>query len=59
MTRRAFNWSELDRDMLYSMLYELKSKIVDKRLPIAEITSVVPEMDTTVAAAGMPVPVTT
>ena len=41
MTRRAFNWSELDRNMLYSMLYELKSKIVDKRLPIAEITSMV------------------
>ena len=41
MTRRAFNWSELDRDMLYSMLYELKSKIVDKRLPIAEIISIV------------------
>ena len=41
MTRRAFNWSELDRDMLYSMLYELKSKIVDKGLPIAEIISVV------------------
>ena len=41
MTRRAFNWSELDRNMLYSMLYELKSKIVDKRLPIAEIISVV------------------
>ena len=41
MTRRAFNWSELDRNMLYSMLYELKSKIVDKRLPIAEITSII------------------
>jgi len=41
MTRRAFNWSALDRDMLYSMLYELKSKIVDKRLPIAEINSMV------------------
>ncbi len=41
MTRRAFNWSNLDRDMLYSMLYELKPKIVDKRLPIAEITSMV------------------
>ena len=41
MTRRAFNWSELDRNMLYSMLYELKPKIVSKRLPIAEITSVV------------------
>jgi hypothetical protein len=41
MTRRAFNWSALDRDMLYSMLYELKSKIVDKRLSIAEINSMV------------------
>ena len=41
MTRRAFNWSELDRNMLYSMLYELKPKIVSKRLPIAEITSMV------------------
>jgi len=41
MTRRAFNWSELDRNMLYSMLYELKPKIVDKRLPIAEINSMV------------------
>ena len=41
MARRAFNWSALDRNMLYSMLYELKSKIVDKRLPIAEIISVV------------------
>jgi len=41
MTRRAFNWSELDRTMLYSMLYELKPKIVDKRLPIAEITSII------------------
>lgn len=41
MARRAFNWSELDRNMLYSMLYELKSKIVDKRLPIAEIISIV------------------
>ena len=41
MARRAFNWSALDRNMLYSMLYELKSKIVDKRLPIAEIISIV------------------
>jgi len=41
MTRKAFNWSALDRNMLYSMLYELKPKIVDKRLPIAEITSMV------------------
>ena len=41
MTRRAFNWSALDRNMLYSMLYELKPKIVDKRLPIVEVISIV------------------
>ena len=41
MARRAFNWSALDRNMLYSMFYELKPKIVDKRLPIAEIISIV------------------
>jgi hypothetical protein len=38
MARQAFNWSALDRNMLYSMLYELKSEIVDKRLTISEIT---------------------
>lgn len=38
MTRQAFNWSVLDRDILYSMLYGLKPEIVDKRLPIGEIT---------------------
>jgi hypothetical protein len=36
--RTPFNWSLLDRDTLYSMLYELKPEIVDKRLPIGEIT---------------------
>jgi len=36
--RTPFNWSLLDRDTLYSMLYELKSEIVDRRLPIGEIT---------------------
>jgi hypothetical protein len=40
MTRKAFNWSLLDRNTLYSMLYELKSEIVDKRLPIGKITSI-------------------
>ena len=40
MPRKAFNWSSLDRDTLYSMLYELKSEIVDKRLPIGKITSI-------------------
>jgi hypothetical protein len=38
MARQAFNWSILDRDTLYSMLYSLKPEIVDKRLPIGEIT---------------------
>jgi hypothetical protein len=41
MARQAFNWSLLDRDTLYSMLYQLKSEIVDKRLPIGEITSII------------------
>ena len=41
MARQAFNWSLLDRATLYSMLYELKSEIVDRRLPIGEITSVI------------------
>ena len=36
--RQQFNWSLLDRDTLYSMLYELKPEIVDRRLPIGEIT---------------------
>ena len=38
MAREAFNWSLLDRNTLYSMLYELKPEIVDRRLPIGEIT---------------------
>lgn len=38
MARQAFNWSLLDRDTLYSMLYQLKPEIVDRRLPIGEIT---------------------
>lgn len=41
MARQAFNWSLLDRDVLYSMLYQLKSDLVDKRLPIGEITSII------------------
>jgi len=41
MARKAFNWSLLDRDMLYSMLYELKPEIVDKRLTISQFTSLV------------------
>ena len=41
MARKAFNWSLLDRNTLYSMLYSLKPEIVDKRLPIAEITSII------------------
>jgi hypothetical protein len=38
MARQAFNWSLLDRATLYSMLYSLKPEIVDRRLPIGEIT---------------------
>jgi len=38
MARQAFNWSLLDRNMLYSMLYSLKPEIVDRRLTIGEIT---------------------
>ena len=41
MTRKAFNWSALDRNTLYSTLYELKSEIVDRRLPIGEITRLI------------------
>lgn len=41
MARQAFNWSLLNRDTLYSMLYSLKPEIVDRRLPISEITSIV------------------
>lgn len=38
MARKAFNWSLLDRNSLYSMLYKLKPKIVGQRLSIEEIT---------------------
>jgi hypothetical protein len=38
MARQAFNWSLLDRDTLYSMLYSLKPEIVGRRLSIGEIT---------------------
>jgi len=41
MARSAFNWSALDRNTLYSMIYQLKSEIVDKRLPIGKITSII------------------
>ena len=41
MARQAFNWSLLNRDTLYSMLYSLKPEIVDRRLPISEITGIV------------------
>jgi len=50
----AFNWSQLDRKTLYSMLYELKSEIVDRRLPIGEITSILSKH----IKANLPVKVT-
>ena len=40
MARKAFNWSLLNRESLYSMLYQLKKQLVDKRLPIDEINSI-------------------
>lgn len=39
MARKAFNWSVLDRETLYSMLYKLKNEFVGKRLTIDEISS--------------------
>lgn len=39
MARKAFNWSLLDRETLYSMLYKLKPEIVGKRITIDEISS--------------------
>lgn len=37
MSRKPFNWSLLDRASLYSMMYRLRSSIVDKELPAKEI----------------------
>ena len=34
MSRKPFNWSLLDRDNLYTMMYELKPYVVGKRLAI-------------------------
>ena len=41
MARKAFNWSLLDRDNLYSMLYKAGKEIVGKRLSIDEITAII------------------
>ena len=38
MAREGFNWSALDRSVLYSMLYKLKPEIVDQRLTVGEIS---------------------
>lgn len=40
MARKAFNWSVLDRTVLYSMLYKAKKDIVGKRLAVDEITKI-------------------
>jgi len=37
MARKPFNWALLDRENLYTMMYELKSLIVDKRLAIKDL----------------------
>lgn len=41
MSRKPFNWSMLDRDNLYSMLYELKPYVVGRRLAIKEFQSLI------------------
>jgi hypothetical protein len=41
MAREAFNWSLLDRNMLYSMLYQLRTELVDKRLSFTQITRLI------------------
>ena len=38
MERKPFNWSLLDRSLLYAMMHKLKPKIVGKRLTIDEST---------------------
>ena len=55
MGRKEFNWSLLDRNMLYSMLYDLKPEIVDKRLTIGQFTRLVSKH----IKALLPVKVTT
>lgn len=40
MSRKAFNWSLLDRASLYSMLYKLKDELVGQRLSIDDATSI-------------------
>lgn len=40
MSRKAFNWSLLDRAALYSMLYKLKDQFVGQRLSIDDATSI-------------------
>lgn len=37
MERNSFNWSLLDRFALYSMLYSIQSKIVDKKLTVDQL----------------------
>lgn len=40
MSRKAFNWSLLDRNTLYSMLYKVKNDVVGKRLTVDEVTGI-------------------
>lgn len=37
MERKPFNWSLLDRNVLYSMLNSIQSKIVDKKLTVDQL----------------------
>jgi hypothetical protein len=43
VSRKPFNWSLLDRNSLYSMLYELKPYVVGKRLAIKDLQKLLAE----------------
>lgn len=40
MSRKAFNWSALDRAALYAMLYKLKNELVGQKLSIDNLLSI-------------------
>mgnify|MGYP006278556401 CR=1 FL=1 len=41
MSRKAFNWSLLDRATLYTMFHQLKNQLVGKSMSIDQITSII------------------
>lgn len=40
MSQKPFNWSLLDRDNLYGMLYSIKNDVVNRRLPVREVQKI-------------------